>query len=78
MISGFCCEIGENSALLVYYTASSGNYAVTLNTVDCSRKIGALLEDPAYRRWSKDPTELVEYKMSLLLKKSTFAEEVCK
>jgi hypothetical protein len=41
-------------------------------------KICALLEDPAYRGLARDPTEAVESKIILLLKKSSLAEEVCK
>jgi hypothetical protein len=51
---------------------------VVLNTVEYNQKIGALLEDVAYRRLAKDPTEVVECKTMLLLKKSSLAEEVCK
>jgi len=47
VISGFCRRVDENNVLLGYYTAGGGNYIVTLNTVDYSQKIGALLEDPA-------------------------------
>ena len=51
---------------------------MVLNNVDYNRKIGALLKDPAYRRLAEGPTDTVEHKTSLLLKRSTFAEEVCK
>jgi hypothetical protein len=46
--------------------------------VDYNHKIGALLQNPAYRRLSKDPAETDKCKTSLLLKKFTLAEEVCK
>jgi hypothetical protein len=32
MISGFCCDIAENCALLGYYAASSGNFLPTCGT----------------------------------------------
>jgi hypothetical protein len=51
--------------------ADKGNARVVLNTVYYNRKIGA-------RRLAKDPTEMVERKTTLLLKKSSLAEEVCK
>jgi hypothetical protein len=50
---------------------------VVLNTVEYNQKTGALLEDAVYRRLTKDPTEVVERK-TILLKKSSLAEEVCK
>jgi len=43
-----------------------------------SHKIGTFLRDPAYRRLVKDPTETVERKTSLLLKRSALAQEVCR
>jgi len=46
--------------------------------VNYSHKIGALLLDPTYRRLVKDPTETVERKTSLWLKRSTLAQEVCR
>jgi hypothetical protein len=35
--------------------ADKGNATVALNSVDYSQKIGAVLQDPAYRRLAKDP-----------------------
>ena len=49
-----------------------------LNTVDYKQKISSLLEDPSYKNLARDPTELTEHKTSLLLKKSTLTEEICK
>jgi hypothetical protein len=46
--------------------------------VDYSHKIAAPLQNPAYRRLVKDPTETVERKTYLLLKRSTLAQEVCR
>jgi hypothetical protein len=58
--------------------ADKGNATVVLNTVEYNRKIGTLLEDLAYRRLAKDPTEAVESKTILLLKKSSLAVEIFK
>ena len=44
--------------------------------MDHDDKIGALLQDPVYKKLVKTP-QTFEYKTSLLLKKSTLAEEVC-
>jgi len=80
----------ENHALLGYDTARSGNFLTTfrgnlsvsssgfVSIANQNHKIGALLEDPAYRILAKDPMETVERKTSLLLKMSTIAKKVCK
>jgi hypothetical protein len=49
---------------------------VVLDTTDYNLKIAALLEDHAYKKLKKDPTESVERKTVLLLKKSSFSEAV--
>lgn len=46
--------------------AHNGNATVVLNTVHCSQKIGALLQNPANRFLAKDCTGTVERKISLL------------
>jgi len=51
---------------------------VILNTTDYKQKIISLLEDPAYRRLSKDPTDSTERKTTQLLKKSTLTEDTRK
>jgi hypothetical protein len=56
--------------------ADKGNAAVFLNTSDYNRKIAALLGAPTYRMLPKDPTEAVERRTTLLLKKSSLPEEV--
>jgi hypothetical protein len=63
---------------LTILLADKDNATVVLTSVEYNPKIDALLEDPAYRRLAKDPTEAVERKTILLLKKSSLAEEVCK
>jgi len=51
---------------------------VILNTTDYKQKIISLLEDPAYRRLSKDPTDSTGRKTTQLLKKSTLTEDTRK
>jgi hypothetical protein len=64
-----------NEALTVLL-ADKGNATVVLDTADYNQKIAALLEDKAYRKLKKDPSESVERKTVLFLKKSSFSEEV--
>jgi len=70
-------DLRKNTDLTILQ-ADEGNVTVVLNNVDYNHKIGALLQDPAYRRLAEGPTETVEHKTTLLFKRSTFAEEVCK
>jgi hypothetical protein len=65
------------NASLVVLPADKGNAAVLLGTLDYNRKIATLLQDKAYAKLKKDPTESIERKTVLLLKKSSFPEEVC-
>ncbi|XP_023707533.1 uncharacterized protein LOC111864490 [Cryptotermes secundus] len=60
----------------VEHKADKGDAAVVLDTSDYNRKIAALLEGKAYRKLKKDPTDTIECKTVLLLKKCQ-AEEVC-
>ncbi|XP_023723162.1 uncharacterized protein LOC111873027, partial [Cryptotermes secundus] len=69
-------SLKANEALTVL-PADKGNAAVVLDTSDYNRKIAAVLEDKAYRKLKKDPTDAIERKTVLLLKKSPIAEEVC-
>jgi hypothetical protein len=64
-----------NADLTVIH-ADKGNATVVLNTTDYNEKISALLRPPTYRRLAKDPTDAVERKTNLLLKKSSLPEEV--
>jgi len=41
------------------------------------QKISSLLQDPAYRKLTKDPTGSIERKTMALLKKSSLTEETC-
>jgi hypothetical protein len=63
---------------LTVLPADKGNATVILNTIGYVQKINALLEDSTYRKLAKDPTESVERKIALLLKKSKLAEDICK
>jgi hypothetical protein len=51
---------------------------VILNTSDYKQKIAFLLEDSAYRKLEKDPTDSIERKTTSLLKKSKLPEETYK
>jgi hypothetical protein len=51
---------------------------VVLGTSDYNQKNSTILEDKAYRKLEKDPTDSLERKTGLLLNKSPFAEEVCR
>ena len=55
-----------------------GNATVILNRTDYKQKITSLLEDPAYRRLTKDPTDAIERKTNQLLRKSTLTEDIRK
>ena len=68
----------RNNMELTILPADKGNAMVVLNTTDYKHKISSLLEDPAYRRLAKDPTTTIEWKTTLLLKKSSFTEETCR
>jgi hypothetical protein len=48
---------------------------VVLNTSDYKQKISSLLEDPAYRKLAKDPTDAIEQKTTSLRRKSSLTEE---
>ena len=49
-----------------------------LNTTDYKQKITSLLEEPAYRRLTKDPMDSIERKTIQLLKNSTLTEDTRK
>jgi hypothetical protein len=68
----------KSNTELTILKADKGNATVVLNTTDYKQKIYALLEDPAYRRLTKDPTNSTERKTSLLLKRSTLTEDIRK
>ena len=50
----------KNNSELTILPADKGNATVILSTTDYKQKIHTLLEDPAYRRLTKDPTESTE------------------
>ena len=60
---------------LTILPADKGNATVILNTIDYKQKITSLLEDPSYRRLARDPTDSIEWKTTLLLKKSSLTED---
>ncbi|PNF41399.1 hypothetical protein B7P43_G14428 [Cryptotermes secundus] len=67
----------KSNETLTVLPADKGNAAVVLATSDYNQKIAALLEDKTYRKLKKDPTDSIERKTLLLLKKSPFPEEIC-
>jgi hypothetical protein len=64
-----------NEALTIL-TPDKGNVAMILGTSDHNRMISDFLKDKSYRKLKKDPTDYIERKTVLLLKKSPIAEEV--
>jgi hypothetical protein len=56
--------------LLTVFPADKGNAAVVLGTSDYNKKIATLLQGKAYAKLKKDPTQSIERKTVLLLKKS--------
>jgi hypothetical protein len=65
----------KNNRNLTILPADKGNATVVLNTSNYKQKITSLLEDPAYRKLAKDPTNAIERKTTLLLKKASLTEE---
>jgi hypothetical protein len=68
----------KNNTDLIILLADKGNATIIPNTVDYKQKITSLLEDPSYRRLTRDPTDSTERKTTLLLKKSTLTENIFK
>jgi hypothetical protein len=68
----------KNNTDLTILPADKGNATVILNTSDYKQKSTSILEDPAYRRLTRDPTDSTERKTALLLKKSTLTEDIRK
>jgi hypothetical protein len=59
---------------LIILLDDKGNVKVVLGTTNYNQKIAALLKGQAYRKFKKNPTESVENKAFLLLKKSSISE----
>ena len=68
-------KILKDNVNLTILPADKGNATVILNTSDYKQKISSLLQDPAYRKLTKDPTDSIERKTTALLKKSSITEE---
>jgi hypothetical protein len=51
---------------------------MVVNTLDYMVKVLALLDDPAYKKLAKDPTQPAECKITLLIKGSSLPEDVAK
>lgn len=74
-LSGGTLQTNTNFTIL---PADNIKAAVVPNTIGPNQKTGALLQDQAYSRLAKDPTQTVKRKNILFLKKSTLAEKVRK
>jgi hypothetical protein len=61
---------------LTVLPADKGNASVILNTIDYEQKINALLKDSTYKKLTKDSTEAIERKTTLLLKKANLPEDI--
>jgi hypothetical protein len=68
-------SLGIN-AYLTLPQADKGNATVVLNTKEYNKKVSDLLRALTYWKLPKDPTEAVEWKTTLLLKKSSLPEVV--
>jgi hypothetical protein len=68
----------RTNADITVLLADKSNAAVVRNTSDYNRMIATILGAHTYRRLPKDPTEAVERKTTLLLKKSSLPEELNK
>jgi hypothetical protein len=64
----------KDNTNLTILPADKGNATVVLNTTDYKHKISSLIEEPAYRKLTKDSTEAIERKTILLLKKGSLTE----
>ncbi|XP_060519160.1 uncharacterized protein LOC132697634 [Cylas formicarius] len=53
-----------------------GNATVVLNTVDCEKKIGDLLDPKTYKKLQQDPTNRILKKTNTLIKKSSIEPEI--
>jgi hypothetical protein len=60
----------KDSTHLTIFPADKGNATVILNTTDYKLKIDPLLEDSAYRKLNRYPTDSIERKTIQILKKS--------
>jgi len=68
----------KDNTHLTILPADKGDATVILNTMDYKLKIASLLEDSAYKKLNKDPTDSIERKTTQLLKKSSLPEDLCK
>jgi hypothetical protein len=68
----------KNNTHLTILPADKGNATVILNTSDYKQKIASPLDDSAYMKLTKDPTDSIERKTTQLLKKSSLKDDLCK
>jgi len=58
----------KDNVKLTILPADKGNVTVVLNTSDYKQKISSLLQDPGYRKITKDPTDSLDRKTTALMK----------
>jgi hypothetical protein len=66
-------SLKENVNLTIL-PADKGNATVVLNTTDYKHTISSLIEEPAYRKLTKEPTEAIERKTIRLLNKASLTD----
>ncbi|XP_046401606.1 uncharacterized protein LOC124167667 [Ischnura elegans] len=74
----FAIRALRNDNTVKVLPADKGNATVLLNTDDYHRKVLDILQDPAYRRLSRDPTDSITRKTIALIKKSGLPIEAAK
>jgi hypothetical protein len=75
------CPVGTvdwSNADLTALPANMDNAMVIFNTEDYTCKISTLLKNLAHNRLDKDPKEVIQKKISALIKKSSLPKEVTK
>jgi len=70
-------SLKQNTELTIL-AADKGNATVILNNTDYQQKMASLLQDPSYKKLTKDPTDSTERKTTTLIKKTTLSEDLCK
>jgi hypothetical protein len=76
MAKKWALQILWGNADLTILRADKGNAMVVFNTADYTEKVLTLLDELAYNKLTKDPTQSTEQKTTLLIKGSSFPEDV--
>jgi len=66
----------QSNADLSVLWAAKGNAKVLLNTTDYTEVVITLLDDQAYKKLTKDPTQSMEQITTVLIKWSSLSEDV--